>query len=134
MKIEAVLRPSRMTRSLRVGDAAEGSKALVLARRWVLGRLVEFYRTGEHLFVGKSNLKEDEQYHSELLRFCHTSLVAGAPVGDRKALWVDARQDPVDVVICGLEAREYMRQAKAAVDSEMILDGDAFPALKQWRT
>ena len=131
MKLTATLRPSALSNKLAKGrqDNSVSSHAHALATRWVLGKRIVFYRSGEHVIQGQHGLTDEEQYNSELLRFVHASLLASQPIGDEQVLYVDASQDPVEVYICGLPGDEYMRQVREAiatgdVPAEMVADRD----------
>ena len=111
------------------GDAlSESDRAQPFAKRTVLGKRVKFYTTGEHV-VSRTDLSDDEQYNSELMRFCHASLLTGQPVGDKKVLWVDASTNPVQVWLFGQTAEDFCNTTKDAirmgsVASDLVVDGD----------
>ena len=101
------------------GDVSEGSKGKVMAKRWILGKRVTFYENGLRE-VKDEDLSEEDQHNSEVLRLTHASLLINDAVGDKKSCYVDARVDPVEVIIYGMPATEFIKRAKTAVKAGEI--------------
>jgi hypothetical protein len=105
-------RPSAMLKRMQEhkGDVSIGSKSKVMAKKMILGKKVTFYENGLRV-VKDEDLSEDDQYHSEVLRLAHASLLIGQPVGDKRQCWVDASVNPVDVWIYNMPAEQFIKKA-----------------------
>ena len=114
----AILRPSGMLKRMlrHQGNLSTGSKAIKFCSREILGKFIRFYENGEHFILGKTDVTEEEQFNSEILRFAHASLLVSGPVGDKQRLWVDATKNPVEVWLYGMPAKKFVREAKKAID------------------
>ena len=117
----ANLRPSTyMKRMLKhTGDISVGSKSKIMAERWILGKKVIFYENGLRV-VEDEDLSENDEYGSEILRLAHASLLINDAVGDKRSCYVDARVNPVEVVIYNTPAKDYIKREKKAIDSGKI--------------
>lgn len=106
------IRPSAMLKRMRkhTGDVSEGAKAKVMAKRVILGKRVTFYENGLRVVEDK-DLSEKDEYHSEILRLAHASLLINDAVGDKNQCWVDARFDPVKVIIYNMSADKFIKKA-----------------------
>ena len=108
------------------GDVSEGSKANVLARRTVLGRRVTFYKDGSRRVKG-IDLNDTEAHYSDILSKAHASLLENKPVGDKAFCYVDARKNPVEVILYGQPAgraiQKILRMIELGlVDPEKVLN------------
>ncbi|HUT60882.1 MAG TPA: hypothetical protein VNA25_23795 [Phycisphaerae bacterium] len=117
VNLSAKLTASAMVNNMRrhQGDVSEGTQHRPLAVRSILGHRCEFFRDGTHTVDG-TEISEEEQFGSEVLRFAHASLLTGLPVGDKKLCWVDASTNPAEVWIHGFEGNDYIRRARALVN------------------
>lgn len=117
------MRPSTMLKRMRahVGDVSEGSKSKVMAKRTILGKKVTFYENGLRIVEDK-DLTEDDEYASEVLRLAHASLLINDAVGDKRQCWVDARYEPVKVVIYNMTAEKFIKKA-----TQLMRDGEIDP-------
>jgi len=127
MLLPGVMRPSRLLRRMREhsGDVSVGSKSKVMAQRIILKRKVTFYENG--LRVVEGDLTEEEQFHSEVLKLAHASLLINAPVGDKRMCYVDAKNYVVEVWLYGTRADTFIKNAMIAIKSgqvrkDLILD------------
>jgi hypothetical protein len=118
-----VLKPSSMLKRMRahIGDVSEGSKAKVMAQRTILGKKVTFYENGLRVLHDR-DISEDDEYNSEILRLTHASLLINDAVGDKRQCWVDARFDPVKVIIYNMEAVHFVQKA-----TQLMRNGDVDP-------
>jgi hypothetical protein len=122
------MKPSTMLKRMRahVGDVSEGSKSNIMAKRTVLGKKVTFYENGLRVVEDK-DLSEDDEYHSEVLRLAHASLLINDAVGDKKQCWVDARFEPVKIIIYDMPAAEFIKKASqlmrnGSLDKDFVLN------------
>ena len=111
VQFELNLKPTtKMRRHLAgLGDTSQGTKRTLIARRRILGHLAAFYDNGEHEIT--ADISEEEQFHSEILRFAHVSILTNAPTGSKDLLYVDARQFDVEVWCYGMPARDFIARA-----------------------
>ena len=123
----ATVRPSKMFKSMlkHKGDVSEGSKCKILAKRTILGHEVIFYENG--LRETDTELTDEEEFNSEILRLAHASILINDAVGDKTKCYVDARKNPVEVFIYGYPADRYIKRAKnlvkdGHVEADSILD------------
>lgn len=112
----AHLRPSLFTKRMmkHKGDVSEGSQDKLIAKRRIVGTLVNFYHNGRREVRGV-NLSEEEIHNSEILRLAHASLLLGEPVGDKKACYVDATKNPVEVWIYSMTVEEFLKTSKSCI-------------------
>ncbi len=113
-------RPSTMLRRMNkhTGDVSESSKGKVMAYRTILGKRVTFYENG--LRQTTADLTEGDEYHSEVLRLAHASLLINDAVGDKRQCWVDARYEPVRVVIYNMPAEEFIKRATELIETNKL--------------
>ena len=111
--------PSAMMRRMLKysGDISEGSKRKILAKRTILGRQVIFYENGSRMV---DDLTENEQHNSEILKLAHASLLMNDAVGDKSQCYVDARKNPVEVVIWNTPAETFIKRAKKSIKNGII--------------
>jgi hypothetical protein len=118
--LRAALRPSGfMRRMLRHSDVSEGTKFKVIAKRQILKRIVTFYHNGLRVVEG-TDLNEQEMHESEILRLAHASILVGAPVGDKKACWVNATVNPVSVWVYGMPIEEFLATSQRLVETQQL--------------
>ena len=122
------MRPSTMLKRMCTHkcDVSEGSKAKVMARRTILGKKVTFYENGLRI-LHDPDISEDDEHTSEVLRLTHASLLINDAVGDKRQCWVDARYEPVKVVIYGMKAKDFIDKATqlmryGAIDPDFVLN------------
>jgi hypothetical protein len=126
----ATLQPSILMSTMgRHGRPSASDKPTELARRVIIGHEVVFLSNGEH-YLSDSDLDAAEQYHSEVLRLAHASLITGQPEGDKRICWVDANKNPVDVWIYNQPIAAFVREALATLQSEVIIDGNPVQTLR----
>jgi len=125
----AHLKPSAMLKRMlkHTGDVSADSKAKLEATRTILGRKVYFFSNGMRLIQDEDDLTEEEQFNSEILRLAHASLLINDSVGDTSQCYVDARKDPVEVIVYGYPVDRFIKKAKNLIKSghikqEYILD------------
>lgn len=105
------LKPTNLFKTMQEHkDVSESSKANLIATKIILNKRVNFYSTGEHEILN-SELKLEEQFNSEILRFTHASLITGQPEGDKAILWVDASVDPVNIWVYGQPVDQFLKQS-----------------------
>lgn len=121
IQFRAKCRPSTMMRRMlsHRGDVSDGSSDRLIATRTILGKRVKFYANGRHVIAG-SELTEEEQFSSEVLRLAHASLLVNDAVGDEKACYVDARSDPVIVKFWGHDACDFIARAAKAIHTGIV--------------
>jgi hypothetical protein len=90
-------------------EVSEGSKSKVIARRKLLGRVVTFYQNGLRLIDG-INITEQEQFDSQILKFAHASILIEGPVGDKKACYVDATKNPIEVWVYEQRIEDFIKK------------------------
>jgi hypothetical protein len=113
--------PSTMLKQMlkHTGDVSESSKTLIMAERIILGKKVTFYHSGLRV-VEDEDLSEDDEYCSEILRLAHASLLINDAVGDKRICYVDARVNPVEVIVYGTPANVYVKRAKKLIETNQI--------------
>lgn len=121
IQFSAKLKPSTLMKRMRAhfGDVSEGSQVKVMAKRIILGKRVTFFENGLRVVEDKG-LSEDDEFNSEVLRLAHASLLVNDAVGDREACYVDARKNPVEVVIWGMPANVFVKKAKTLMRSGQL--------------
>ena len=118
--LRAVIRPSGfMRKMLRHSDVSEGTKSKVIAKRQILKRIVTFYHNGLRVIEG-TDLDDQEMHESEILRLAHASILVGAPVGDKRACWVDATANPVSVWVYGMPIEEFLTTSQRLVETQQL--------------
>jgi len=119
----ATVRPTKMLKRMleHRGDVSETSKYKVFAKRNILGYNVTFYENG--LRETDGGLTEEEEFNSEILRLAHASLLINDAVGDQKQCYVDARRNPVEVIIYGYPADRYIKRAKNLIKNGHVEPG-----------
>lgn len=124
----AKCRPSEYLKRMREhsGEVSEGSSHKILAIRRILGKVVTFYRNGLRE-IKNTDLSEQEVHESEVLNFVHASLLIDAPVGDKKACYVDATKQEVEVWIKGKRADLLVKETLqlhrlGKAETEALLD------------
>lgn len=128
LSFTAECRPSALMRRMthHSGDVSEGTQFKVLAKRFILGKEITFYRNGLRK-IDNVLLTEEEVSNSELLRFAHASLLINGPVGDKRKCYVDATKNPVEVWLYSLPIGEFVAKSKKLVksgelDKEFLLE------------
>ena len=97
------------------GDVSEGSQDKLIAKRSIVGKLVNFYHNGRREVRGVKGLTEEEINNSEILRLAHASLLLGEPVGDKRACYVDATKNPVEIWIYRMTVEEFLKTSKSCI-------------------
>lgn len=117
----AKCRPSTLMKNMAKhrGDVSEGTQLKVIARRHILNRLVIFYHNGLRVIKGV-NLNEQEVHESEVLRLAHASLLIGSPVGDKRACYVDATKDPVEVWVYGMKGEDFIKTSQCLAETQQF--------------
>lgn len=112
----ATLHPTLFTKRMlkHRGDVSEGSQDKLMARRTIVGRKVKFYHNGRREVKG-TGLNEEDIHNSEILRLAHASLLLGEPVGDKRACYVDATKNPVEVWIYRMTVEEFLKTSKSCI-------------------
>lgn len=119
--LTAFCRPSTMLKRMmkHKGDVSEGSKIEIMAIRTILGKKVTFYHNGLRI-VEDGDLSEDDEYNSEVLRLAHASLLINDAVGDKRQCYVDARKNPVEVIIYGMPADIFIKKAENLIKTGQL--------------
>jgi hypothetical protein len=130
----ANMRPSAFLKRMTVGDTSTSSKAKLIATRTILGKTVTFFENGLRI-IKDIDLDGEEQFNSEILKLAHASILMNAPVGDKKACYVDATKNPVEVIVYGLPVEEFIKRAKylirtGQIDKDFVLNSPLKDTIK----
>lgn len=119
--LTAKCQPSQLMRSMlrHTGDISEGTRGKIIAKRWILKKVVTFYHNGLRVITG-TDLSEQEAHESEILRFAHASILIRAPVGDKKLCYVDATKNPVEVWVYGMPIEEFLATSRRLVETQQL--------------
>ena len=125
---KAHCKPSKYLKNMTKHDLRvdEGNKSKVIAIRTILGKRVTFYQNGLR-FIEDVNINEEEQFDSQILRFAHASILIEGPVGDKKACYVDATKNPVEVWIYDYRLEDFIKKythlmRTGRVDTDFLLE------------
>lgn len=102
------------------GDVSESSKTKVMAIRTILNKKVIFYENGLRVIENNTELTDEEQFNSEILRLAHASILINEPVGDKRGCYVDATINPVRIVIYNTPIEVFLARAKMLIQSGRI--------------
>ena len=121
IQLTATCKPSTLMRNMSAhcGDVSEGTKSKILAQRRILNKLVTFYHNGLRV-IENVGLNEQEIHESEILRLAHASLLIGTPVGDKRACYVDAIKNPVEIWVYGIRVEEFIKTSQRLIETQQL--------------
>jgi hypothetical protein len=121
VNLTAVCKPTVLIRNMlrHNKDISEGTKYKIIAKRQILKKNVTFYSNGLRVIEG-TDLNEQEMYDSEILRLAHASILVEKPVGDKRACYVDATKNPVEIWIYGMTIGRFLKSSQRLVETQQL--------------